>query len=318
MPAKNTDPKKQAPKKKTTTKTSVKIFWYLFLGGLGSFLLVLVLAMTGVFGKLPSLKELENPTILQSSEVYAADGTLMGKYYLERGNRSNINYRDISPHVINALIATEDVRFYTHSGIDFRRTAKAIIALGKDGGGSTITQQLAKALLFEGQGSKNSIARVMEKVKEYIVANPTGISPLFYGGILLMLVGLCFKVGVAPFHFWTPDVYDGAPTVFTSFSFHPFEAVLQFLFFPLMIMVLPIHYGVLLTVLMIFTVSALINHSGVEIFKRPFLLKHVIGSSHHERHHQEFRTNFGLYHTWWDKWMKTESKTGEPNTQTPG
>ena len=96
---------------------------------------------------------------------------MMGKYYLERGNRSNVNYRDISKHVINALIATEDVRFYTHSGIDFIRTGKAVISLGSDGGGSTITQQLAKALLFEGRGSKNSIQRVMEKLKEYLVAS---------------------------------------------------------------------------------------------------------------------------------------------------
>ena len=170
MPAKNTVPNKQAPKKKTTTRKSVKIFWYLLLGGFGSFLLILLLAMLGVFGKLPSLKELENPTILQSSEVYAADGTLMGKYYLERGNRSNINYRDISPHVINALVATEDERFYDHAGIDFKSTLRAVFLLGKEGGGSTITQQLAKTLLFEGQGSRNSVARVMEKLKEYIVA----------------------------------------------------------------------------------------------------------------------------------------------------
>jgi penicillin-binding protein 1A len=141
MPAKNSTTTKQVPKKKTTTKTSVKFFWYFLLGACGTFVLILVLATLGVFGKLPSLKELENPSILQSSEVYAADGTLMGKYYLERGNRTNVNYRDISRHVINALIATEDVRFYTHSGIDFRRTAKAFIAFGKDGGGSTINWQ---------------------------------------------------------------------------------------------------------------------------------------------------------------------------------
>src|SRR5687767_5557766 len=169
MPTKNTVTKKQSPQKKNSTRTSVRIFWYVLAGGFGSFLLILVLAMLGVFGKLPSLKELENPTILQSSEVYAADGTLMGKYYLERGNRSNINYRDISRHVINALVATEDERFYDHAGIDFKSTLRAVFLLGKEGGGSTITQQLAKTLLFEGQGSRNSIARVMEKLKEYIV-----------------------------------------------------------------------------------------------------------------------------------------------------
>ena len=84
-----------------------------------------MLCIFGVFGKLPSLKELENPSILQSSEVFAADGTLMGKYYTERGNRSNVSYRDISPHVINALIATEDERFYDHAGIDAKSTVSS-------------------------------------------------------------------------------------------------------------------------------------------------------------------------------------------------
>lgn len=168
MPAKNTVTKKQSSEKKNTTRTSVRIFWYLLAGGFGAFFLILLMAIFGVFGKLPSLKELENPSILQSSEVYAEDGTLMGKYYLERGNRSNVSYRDISRHVINALVATEDERFYEHAGIDFKSTLRAIFLLGKEGGGSTITQQLAKTLLE--QGSKNSIARVIEKIKEYIVA----------------------------------------------------------------------------------------------------------------------------------------------------
>ena len=168
MPAKNSDSKRQPVQKQKTTKKSVRFFWYLLITGFGIFLSVLLLAMLGVFGKLPSLKELENPSILQSSEVYAVDGTLMGKYYLERGNRTNVSYRDISRHVINALVATEDERFYDHAGIDFKSTLRAVFLLGKEGGGSTITQQLAKTLLA--QGSKNSIARIIEKIKEYIVA----------------------------------------------------------------------------------------------------------------------------------------------------
>ena len=97
-------------------KKSTRIFWYVFLGGIGLVVLFFVLVMIGVFGKLPTLKQLENPSIMQASEVYATDGTLMGKYYRERGNRSNVNYRDISKHVIDALIATEDERFEDHSG----------------------------------------------------------------------------------------------------------------------------------------------------------------------------------------------------------
>jgi penicillin-binding protein 1A len=126
------------------------------------------MANFGVFGKMPSLSDLENPSILQGSEVYAEDGTLMGKYYRERGNRSNVKYRDISRHVIDALIATEDVRFYNHSGIDFKSTLRAVVTVGRQGGASTITQQLAKALLD--QGSKVKAIRVIEKLKEWIVA----------------------------------------------------------------------------------------------------------------------------------------------------
>jgi Delta7-sterol 5-desaturase len=102
-----------------------------------------------------------------------------------------------------------------------------------------------------------------------------------------------------------------SPTVFTSFSFHPFEAVLQFIFFPIVIMIIPIHYYALGTVLMIMTVSAVINHAGVEIFPKAFINhpvgKWLIGSTHHDLHHKEFKTNFGLYLTFWDKWMKTEN-----------
>jgi penicillin-binding protein 1A len=96
------------PKKPVATKKSVRIFWKIFLAGFAAFVLIIVFAMLGVFGKMPSLKQLENPSILQSSEVFASDGTLMGKYYRERGKRSNVNYSDISKHVINALVATED------------------------------------------------------------------------------------------------------------------------------------------------------------------------------------------------------------------
>ncbi len=149
-------------------KRSVKVFWIIFFSGFAFFLLVIMLANFGVFGKMPSLKELENPSILQSSEVYAEDGTLMGKYYRERGNRSVVEYRDISKHVVDALVATEDERFYSHSGIDVQSTLRAVVLLGKEGGGSTITQQLAKALLD--QGSRNKPWRVIEKLKEYIIA----------------------------------------------------------------------------------------------------------------------------------------------------
>lgn len=168
---KTVQPKRQISQAKQPNgiRKSVRIFWYVFLGGFGAFLLLIILIMFGVFGKLPSLKELENPSIMQSSEVYAADGTLMGKYYRERGNRSNINYNDISKHVINALVATEDERFYAHSGIDVKGTLRAIVLLGKEGGGSTITQQLALNL-FNGNRASNPLVRGIQKLKEYVIA----------------------------------------------------------------------------------------------------------------------------------------------------
>ncbi len=149
-------------------KKSVRFFWRLFAIGFASFIALVLMANFGVFGKMPSLTELENPSILQAAEVYAEDGTLMGKYYTERGNRSNVNYSDISGHVIDALVATEDERFEQHSGIDFKSTLRAILTLGSEGGGSTITQQLAKGLLA--QGSRNKAFRVIEKLKEWIIA----------------------------------------------------------------------------------------------------------------------------------------------------
>ena len=149
-------------------KKTVRIFWRIFGVGFILFIALVLMANFGVFGKMPSLSELENPSILQASEVYAEDGTLMGKYYTERGNRSNVKYSDISTHVIDALVATEDERFHQHSGIDFKSTLRAILTLGSQGGGSTITQQLAKALLA--QGSKNRATRVIEKLKEWIIA----------------------------------------------------------------------------------------------------------------------------------------------------
>ncbi|MBC6492169.1 penicillin-binding protein 1A [Flavihumibacter stibioxidans] len=149
-------------------KHTVRVFWKIFFIGFAAFALLLLLINVGVFGKLPSLSELENPSILQATEVYASDGTLMGKYFRDRGNRSNVDYDDISKHAIHALVATEDERFYEHSGIDGRSVARAIIFMGREGGGSTITQQLALNMFSE--RAKNPIARVIQKLKEWIIA----------------------------------------------------------------------------------------------------------------------------------------------------
>lgn len=147
-------------------KRSVKILWRVFFGGIFLLTVLLVCANYGVFGKMPSVEELENPEADLASEIYSSDGVLMGKFYAE--NRSEVKYNEISPNIINALIATEDERFHDHSGIDAQALARAIFSFGTQGGGSTLTQQVAKMML--GQGGGNIFKRSIEKLKEWIVA----------------------------------------------------------------------------------------------------------------------------------------------------
>lgn len=142
-------------------------FWKLFLYGIASVFLFFLLASWGVFGKMPSFEQLENPDSNLATEIISFDGVTLGKFYNE--NRSAVKYKDLPKHLVDALVATEDERFYEHSGIDARRTFGAAAKLGKDGGASTITQQLAK-LLFHGEGSKNIVLRVIQKAKEWIIA----------------------------------------------------------------------------------------------------------------------------------------------------
>ena len=147
-------------------KRSVKILWRLFFGGLLFVILIFVSANFGILGKMPSIKELENPEADLATEIYSSDGLLMGKYYAE--NRSEVKYNEISPNIIRALIATEDERFYDHSGIDAEAVGRVVFTLGTQGGGSTITQQVAKLMMDQGRG--NVIKRGIQKVKEWIVA----------------------------------------------------------------------------------------------------------------------------------------------------
>jgi penicillin-binding protein 1A len=144
----------------------IKYLWRAFFIGMGLFVLLVIGANFGLLGKMPSLEELENPSASLASEVIASDGTMMGKYYLE--DRTNVEYKDISKNIVNALIAAEDERFYEHSGIDGRALARAIAKLGSDGGGSTITQQLALNLFRE--RARNKFRRVFQKIQEWIIA----------------------------------------------------------------------------------------------------------------------------------------------------
>ena len=168
----------QAPKKKRARRSvKQKIIRGLWIGFLSlGFIIALLLTLVynGVIGYMPPIEELEDPHDKLASVVYAGDGTTeMGRYFQGAGNRIYNDYKEVSPNVINALIATEDVRFEEHSGIDFRslgRTIfKTIIMRDKSsGGGSTITQQLAKQLYS--QPSQNLLKRAMQKPIEWMIA----------------------------------------------------------------------------------------------------------------------------------------------------
>lgn len=146
----------------------VQIFWRIFFGGIGFVILFLLMLNWGWIGDMPDIEDIENPTALQASQVYAQDGYLMGKYYIE--DRINVYYKDISKHAINALVATEDKRFYDHSGIDAQGLARAFFYLGSQGGASTITMQTAKNLFTENWSTKNFLLRSIQKLKECIIA----------------------------------------------------------------------------------------------------------------------------------------------------
>ncbi len=142
----------------------IKWTWLAFFGGI-LFLVFLFTALS--FTNLPSVKDLENPRSEEASEVFAANGEVLGRYYTE--NRVPVKYEELSPNLVKALIATEVERYYKHTGIDFRGFARALAYMGKKGGASTITQQLAR-LLFTGVRSKNKIQAVNQKLKEWIIA----------------------------------------------------------------------------------------------------------------------------------------------------
>ncbi len=143
-------------------------FWKWIIG-LIAFGAILIFSIgLGLFGKLPSFRDLENPKSNLASEVISDDNVVLGTYYVQ--NRSNVSYDQISPNVINALVATEDIRFYNHSGIDFKRTFTIILynLSGNKQGASTITQQLALNLFSE--RAKNPFKRFIQKLQEWIIA----------------------------------------------------------------------------------------------------------------------------------------------------
>ena len=163
---------KNRSNKKRDVKVYLIVLWTLFvMFGVSVFLLFHGIVHEW-FGEMPTFEELENPETNLATEIISADGKILGTYYIE--NRSNVSYADISPDLIHALIAIEDVRFYEHSGIDKRalfRVAKGLMTGQSDqGGGSTITQQLAKNLFPRGE-NLSKIQLVIRKLQEWVTAS---------------------------------------------------------------------------------------------------------------------------------------------------
>ena len=146
----------------------IKWFWVIFFVGGLSIPAIFLFASFGFMGQMPDHTDLENPRTKLATEIISSDGVTIGKFYY-RDNRTPVGFDELPNHLVDALIATEDRRFEDHAGIDFKGTLRAIIKLGKDGGGSTISQQLAKQL-FHGEGSKNKFGRIIQKIKEWIIA----------------------------------------------------------------------------------------------------------------------------------------------------
>lgn len=175
--------KNTKPESSNWAKKTVKFLWIAFAAGFFGFIIFVWMVSVdflGLFGALPDFKTLENPDSEVASELYSIDGFLLGTY--ARENRSPVSYNELSPNLINALVATEDVRFEDHSGIDVRAMARVFfksLILGQDaGGGSTLSQQTAKNLFKTrtdaNQGFLSSIPglrMLIIKTKEWIVAS---------------------------------------------------------------------------------------------------------------------------------------------------
>lgn len=146
----------------------VRFIWVAFGLAILGVLAIFGAASLGLLGQMPDFRQLENPKTNLATQIISADNTVLGKFYFN-DNRTPISYDEIPTSMIDALIATEDERFYSHSGIDFRGTARALFYLGSKGGGSTITQQLARQL-FTGVRSRNKLEAIVQKIKEWVIA----------------------------------------------------------------------------------------------------------------------------------------------------
>ncbi len=146
----------------------IKWFWILSFVGVLSVAMIFLSASWGWFGDMPTFESLENPQTNLATEILSSDGETLGKFYLD-DNRTPVSFKELPENLVNALVATEDARYYDHSGIDARGTLRAVFFLGSRGGASTISQQLARQL-FVGVRSRNKIQMVKQKIKEWVIA----------------------------------------------------------------------------------------------------------------------------------------------------
>jgi len=154
-------------------KKVMRTLWALLFGGVMFIAVLFALINWGVIGYMPDISELQNPVDKYASQIISDDGELMGTWSYSRANRIFVDYKDLSPYLVQALVATEDSRFYEHSGIDFKALGRAIIKRGllrqkSAGGGSTITQQLAKQVFSD--VAKSTTERMMQKPIEWVIA----------------------------------------------------------------------------------------------------------------------------------------------------
>ena len=160
--------KRKKHKKKSTYLKYILTIWGIFLFGVLSIIILFSGAALGLYGPMPDLQQLENPRTNLATQIISSDDAILGKYYFD-DNRTPIIFDEIPTHTIQALIATEDERFYEHSGIDWRGTLRAFAFLGKRGGASTISQQLARQI-FVGVRSRNLLKIVLQKAQEWVIA----------------------------------------------------------------------------------------------------------------------------------------------------
>jgi penicillin-binding protein 1A len=160
---------KKAKKNKKGFFKFVKWFWILFGMGIFAAVLVFLLAGWGVFGEMPTFERLENPQTNLATEIISSDNKTLGKYYLD-DNRTPVAYESLPQNLVNALIATEDARYYNHAGIDARGFARALAFLGKRGGASTISQQLARQLFIGVRDKESTTNAILQKIQEWVIA----------------------------------------------------------------------------------------------------------------------------------------------------